>query len=53
MVQRYTKEFLGRRATPHSLRHTALTILARGRGDIATVAQIGGARRACRRRRCT
>ncbi|EHK87528.1 tyrosine-type recombinase/integrase [Saccharomonospora azurea] len=42
MVQRYTKEFLGRRATPHSLRHTALTILARAGVDIATVAQIAG-----------
>ncbi|MEY7972089.1 tyrosine-type recombinase/integrase [Saccharomonospora xinjiangensis] len=42
MVQRYTREFLGRRATPHSLRHTALTILARAGVDIATVAQIAG-----------
>ncbi|WP_020576689.1 tyrosine-type recombinase/integrase [Actinopolymorpha alba] len=42
MVERYTKEFLGRRATPHSLRHTALTILARAGVDIATVAQIAG-----------
>ncbi|TLW94566.1 recombinase XerD [Saccharomonospora piscinae] len=42
MVQRYTAEFLGRRATPHSLRHTALTILARAGVDIATVAQIAG-----------
>ncbi|GAA5006464.1 tyrosine recombinase XerC [Actinopolymorpha pittospori] len=42
MVERYTKEFLGRRATPHSLRHTALTVLARAGVDIATVAQIAG-----------
>ena len=42
MVQRYAKEFLGRRATPHSLRHTALTVLARAGVDIATVAQIAG-----------
>ncbi|WP_277068384.1 tyrosine-type recombinase/integrase [Saccharomonospora viridis] len=42
MVQRYTKEFLGRRTTPHSLRHTALTVLARAGVDIATVAQIAG-----------
>lgn len=41
MVARYTK-VLGRRATPHSLRHTALTILARAGVDIATVAQIAG-----------
>ncbi|HEY6738145.1 MAG TPA: tyrosine-type recombinase/integrase, partial [Actinopolymorphaceae bacterium] len=42
MVERYTKEYLERRATPHSLRHTALTILARAGVDIATVAQIAG-----------
>ncbi|REF34666.1 tyrosine-type recombinase/integrase [Thermasporomyces composti] len=42
MVERYTRQFLGRRATPHSLRHTALTILARAGVDIATVAQIAG-----------
>lgn len=42
MVQRYATEYLGRRATPHSLRHTALTVLARAGVDIATVAQIAG-----------
>lgn len=42
MVERYSKEFLGRRVTPHALRHTALTILARAGVDIATVAQIAG-----------
>lgn len=42
LVERYTKAYLGRRATPHSLRHTALTILARAGVDIATVAQIAG-----------
>lgn len=42
MVQRYSRAWLGRRATPHSLRHTALTILARAGVDIATVAQIAG-----------
>lgn len=42
MVERYAQEYLGRRATPHSLRHTALTVLARAGVDIATVAQIAG-----------
>jgi integrase/recombinase XerD len=42
MVERYTRRYLGRRATPHSLRHTALTILARAGVDIATVAQVAG-----------
>ncbi|WP_019813214.1 tyrosine-type recombinase/integrase [Saccharomonospora saliphila] len=42
MVERYARAYLGRRATPHSLRHTALTVLARAGVDIATVAQIAG-----------
>ena len=42
LIERYTKAKLDRRATPHALRHTALTILARSGVDIATVAQIAG-----------
>lgn len=42
LIERHAKAVLSRRATPHSLRHTALTILARGGTDIATVAQIAG-----------
>ncbi|MGZ4601237.1 MAG: tyrosine-type recombinase/integrase [Oryzihumus sp.] len=42
LIQRYTRAKLDRRATPHALRHTALTILARSGVDIATVAQIAG-----------
>lgn len=42
MIERYAKTNLDRHATPHALRHTALTILARSGVDIATVAQIAG-----------
>lgn len=42
LIERYAKTNLDRRATPHALRHTALTILARSGVDIATVAQIAG-----------
>ena len=42
MIERLAQETLGRRITPHGLRHTALTALARSGVDIATVAQIAG-----------
>lgn len=42
MVAKHTRGNLDRHATPHSLRHTALTILARSGVDIATVSQIAG-----------
>ncbi|MFC7484455.1 tyrosine-type recombinase/integrase [Luedemannella flava] len=41
MVDRHART-LGIRVTPHGLRHTALTILARSGVDIATVADIAG-----------
>jgi site-specific recombinase XerD len=42
MIAKYAAQSLDRRVTPHALRHTALTILARNGTDIATVAQIAG-----------
>ena len=42
LIERYANTNLDRHATPHSLRHTALTILARSGVDIATVAQNAG-----------
>lgn len=42
LLQRYATERLGRHATPHALRHTALTALVRSGVDVATVAQIAG-----------
>lgn len=42
MIEKYAKQSLDRRVTPHALRHTALTILARNGTDIALVAQIAG-----------